>query len=321
MGNSNLKNKQNIDQENNQITVNKSFLKSVSENINSQISNTIVNDAKGCSADINNNQAITIKKLNIKGSFKFDSNQKQTAALTFSCVQATAVRNKASSNILADLTNNLASNATSEAISLLDSKAEQEAKSGFGATGTIDQEIKIKQRNTSNSTNDVNKDITNVFENIIENNFSSETVSKCISQVNNSQNLTIEELNIDDKAIIAIDQDQAADVIAKCIQESDIGGDIINSAQTKFDVKVVDDISSKTDQKGVSVTSQSAVAEGLMPACGGCMGSIVIIGIVFFIISKGGGVLPAPVRGGLYLICGIGIISAFVYFLYKLIKK
>ena len=86
-----ISSEQNMRKENNQIIVNKNFLKSVSENINSQISNTVLKDAKACSADINNNQSITINKINTKGDFVFNSTQKQTAALTFGGYTTTQV--------------------------------------------------------------------------------------------------------------------------------------------------------------------------------------------------------------------------------------
>ena len=64
---------QNVTQENKQLFITKNTVKSLSEQINSQVSNTIIKDAKSCTASINNNQAITIKKINVKGDFVFNS--------------------------------------------------------------------------------------------------------------------------------------------------------------------------------------------------------------------------------------------------------
>ena len=100
--------KQQITQHNEQIIINKNFISAVSETTNKQISNTIIKDAKACSADINNNQEITIKNVNTTGGFNYTSNQKQSAALTFSCVQATQVRNKAKGDIVSLIANNFA---------------------------------------------------------------------------------------------------------------------------------------------------------------------------------------------------------------------
>jgi hypothetical protein len=309
-----ISSEQNMRKENNQIIVNKNFLKSVSENINSQISNTVLKDAKACSADINNNQSITINKINTKGDFVFNSTQKQTAALTFSCIQITNVRNTAASNIATDMKNNLASNATSEALSVLETKAAQDTKVGFGASAKIKSTQNDTQISNYESSNDTHKEITNVLKNIVENNFSSETISKCISQVNNNQNLTLQEINIEGKAVIAIDQTQAADVISECIQKSDVGGDIINAAATAFDVKVVDEASSKSTQKLTSTMTQKTTAEGLMPASG-AMGGCVLI-LVFICMAYYFNQYKIPIS-----ICCVLIIISLLVILYLYMKE
>ena len=265
---------QNITQVNNQLFVTKNTVKSLSEQINSQVSNTIIKDAKSCTASINNNQAITIKKINVKGDFVFNSKQSQVAALTFSCVQSTNVRNTAGSEIISSMVSDLTSKTSNEALSALDAKAKQEAKTGFGSTGDVKQDQNLTQISNFESNTENHKEIENIVKNIVENNFSAESVSNCIAQVNNSQNLNIEEVNVEGKAVIAVDQTQAATVVANCIQESDIGNGIINAAAAAFDVKVKDEVSSKSTQAAKADATQKVEQQGVLDGLAKLAGSI-----------------------------------------------
>lgn len=256
--------KQQVTQKNEQIIINKNFITAVSETTNKQISNTIIKDAKACSADINNNQEITIKNVNTTGGFNYTSNQKQQAALTFSCVQSTQVRNKAKGDIVSLIANNFATKASSEALSLLNVKVDNEAKVSAGAVGSLTTNQDVNGTNTYRNENEFNKNIKNVLNNIVENNFSSETVSKCISQVNNNQNITLQEIKVTDgNTVIVINQDQAADVITDCIQKSDVGGDIMNAVVSSLDAKVEDSTSSVSIQEQELVAKQKTIAEGM----------------------------------------------------------
>ena len=281
--------KQQVTQQNEQIIINKNLISAVSETTNKQISNTIIKDAKACSADINNNQEITIKNLTTTGGFNYTSNQKQKAALTFSCVQSTLVRNKAKGDIVALIANNLATKATSEALALLAAKVDNEAKVSAGAVGSLTTDQNVNGSNRYRNETDFTKNIKNVLNNIVENNFSSETVSKCISQVNNNQNITLQELKVQDgNTVIVIDQDQAADVITDCIQKSDIGGDIMNAVVSSFDAKVEDSTSSVSIQEQELVAKQKTIAEGMAISglSGACCCCILVIASCGFLVFE-----------------------------------
>ena len=55
-----------ITQQNNTTIANNFNARSVSEQINEQISNTTINAAKSCSSDINLQQAVNVKGLNVR---------------------------------------------------------------------------------------------------------------------------------------------------------------------------------------------------------------------------------------------------------------
>jgi hypothetical protein len=264
----------NVVQQNNQLFVNKDYVKSVSEQLNSQISNTLIKNAKACTADINNNQAINIKGFTTKGDFNFTGNQTQSAALTFSCVQSTKVRNTAGSEIISNMTSALQNNVNNEALAKMDANAKNAASSSFGAIGNTQANTNINAINNYQSVTENHKDIENVVKNVVQNNFSSESISNCISQVNNNQSINLQEVNVAGKAVIAIDQNQAANVVAECIQNDNVGNAIMNAAASALGVKIEDKTVSKSIQESKSEVVQEAHMAGYLEGLAGIIGSI-----------------------------------------------
>jgi hypothetical protein len=265
---------QNITQENKQLYIDQDTIKSVSKQINNQISNTIIKTAKECTADINNNQAIILKGINTKGNFNFNATQNQAAALTFSCVQSSKVRNMAGSEIISDMTNALTNNISNEALSELKQNAKNSASASFGAIGNVASNTKTNAINDYKSITQNNKDIENVVKNSVENNFSSETVSHCIAQANNNQTINLQEVNVGGEAVIAIDQNQAANVVAECIQSDDIGSKIINTALGAFQIAVRDESKSVSIQNSSSEIKSTAHNAGYFESIGDLFSSI-----------------------------------------------
>jgi len=270
----NTTSKANIVQENNQLFINQDDVKSFSEQINSQISNTLIANAKSCSADINNNQAIMIKGFTTKGDFDFTAGQKQAAALTFSCVQANNVRNTAGSQIVAQMTNALSNDVSTEALSKLDQNAKNSASSSYGAIGNVQTNTNVKALSNYKSVTQNHKDIENVVKNAVQNNFSSKNVSNCISQTNNSQQLSLQEVNVGGKAVIAINQDQAASVVSECIQEDNIGNTILNNALSSLGVQITDKSFAKSTMTSESKVVSEAHQAGLFESIGNMISGI-----------------------------------------------
>lgn len=270
----NTSSKADIVQENNQLFINQDDVKSFSEQINSQISNTLIANAKSCSADINNNQAIMIKGFTTKGDFDFTAGQTQSAALTFSCVQANNVRNTAGSDIVAQMTNALSNDVSTEALSKLDQNAKNSASSSYGAIGNVTANTNVKALSNYKSVTQNHKDIENVVKNAVQNNFTSENISKCISQTNNNQQISLQEVNVGGKAVIAINQDQAANAVSKCVQEDNIGNSIINNALSSLGVQITDKSIAKSTMVSESKVTAEAHQAGLFESIGDMISGI-----------------------------------------------
>lgn len=270
----------NITQQNNQLYVNKNSLKAVSEQINQQIANTLIKNAKSCSADINNNQTIMIKGFTTKGDFNFSTQQKEQAGITFSCVQPNTVRNNAGSEIISQMMNDLNNNASNTAFEKMDTAAQATAQAGWGAIGNVQTNTNTNTINNYQSVTENHKDIENVVKNVVENNFTSESISSCISQANDDQNINLQEVNVGGQTVIAIQQDQAANVVMECIQENNIGNAIVNNAANSLGLKVSDETFSKITQENKSAVSaesgMTGVFQDLFSGLSSMFGSLLI---------------------------------------------
>lgn len=255
--------KSSISQQNNTTIANNFNAKSVSEQINQQISNTTINSAKRCSSDINLQQAVNIKGLNVRGDFDFRTNQKQRAALTFSCVQSSEVRQSAGAEIITAFAQGISTSASSEALSAMQSAAQSQAKQGFGGIGYSSSDTNVNTISNVKVDNNTNIDIHNLVKNIVENNFTSEDVQACTSQANNSQSVSIAEVNIGGNAVIAVDQDQASEIISNCLQESSIGNNIVNNVLTKLGIQVESSNITKTASKSEAKSESKADTQGI----------------------------------------------------------
>ena len=276
-----------ITQQNNTTIANNFNARSVSEQINEQISNTTINAAKSCSSDINLQQAVNVKGLNVRGDFVLTTNQAQRAALTFSCIQSSQVRNAAGAEIITGISNGIASSASSEALSAMQAAAQSQAKQGFAGIGYSSSNSDVNTINNVNVTTNTNIDIHNLVKNIVENNFTSEDIQNCTSRANNSQSVSVAEVNIGGNAIIAVDQDQATTVVSDCLQESSIGNNIINNVMSKLGIQVESTTTTKTSTKSEAKAESKAENQGVGDAIGDVfrgIGGMLIIHTYYYVV-------------------------------------
>ncbi len=251
-----------IYEQNNQVTVNDTDVKTYQEQINSQISNTTINAAKACTATITNNQGINISHLHSGGNTTISSNQTQTAALTFNCLDVSKVRNTVGAEIITKMTDNITANATAEALSVMRAQAESQAKQGFLGIGGSSSDANTVIINNTTNVNKTDMDISNVVKNVVQNNFSSEDLQTCISQANSNQSVQIGDVVAEGNIVVALDQNQATSVVTNCIQESDVANSITNAVASALGITVENTQKSASTQNttggaGSSATTQS----------------------------------------------------------------
>ena len=261
MGNSSSSRVTNI---NNTLLVNENEIEIVNKNLTNQVANTVINNAKTCSANINELQRITFKNVTTAGDFNLDANQKQQAAITFGCVNANQTRTDIANNMMQEMMNSIENNNSADILSKLEAQAAASQKTGFLSTSfgsSVDSDsnntVNFTQRNT-NYTN-----LQNIIENSIANNFTTNNISDCITKVNTNQLVEGQNITVGKNVNIAVKQDQAASLFAECIQTSDIGQKITNTVISGTGVKQenISKTVQHTDISGGATSTQ--INEGL----------------------------------------------------------
>jgi len=268
--------------------VNRSSLNLLNKSINNFTNNTVMSNAKSCSSGISQLQNITFDGITTRGDFDVSNvSQKQSAALTFSCINKTTLKNDIGNGVLAEYMNAIKNSFSTQAVAEMANQASATAQQQAFSMGSADANTTTNNNYNFNQTTQIDQNIQNVVENAINNNFSMEDVQSCIGNVNANQNMSFKNINVGGNANIkALSQDQATTVMQECIQSSDSANKTTNAAATALGLQVTTEGSTVTD---VTMTSKAtALAESLGLSLGNlsayssvCIICIVVIVLVF----------------------------------------
>ncbi len=265
-----------VTQVDNKLIMSEDDIKIHSEDINNFITNTSINDYKNCSNSVNELQNITFKNIDVEGNLNIDGvSQKQSAAITFDCYQASTVRQEVGQEMIANMMNNLQNNVSQEILSKMNANAKAAAESSFGAIGNVQSNTNVNSISNYKSVTKNYKDIENVLKNNVENNFTQEMMRSCVNNVNTSQNIQFQDIKVKGNANIrAINQEQGSIVFAECIQNNNTGNKIMNAAIGMLGVKSEDttNIVAKTIME--AETSTTAHQAGFFESIGKAIGDI-----------------------------------------------
>lgn len=317
MGGSSSKASQKIRQEKNTLIVNENELNILNENLNSMVSNTIMEDAKGCSANITQLQDIEFEGIKIGGDWNMTTDQAQDSAITFDCVNATETRNNISNSMVDEMMNKLSTSTSADIVSKMELDAQNKAESGaltFGKDTEASSDIEAIENYEYRTQNKQN--IENIVKNSVEANFTSNTVQECIASVNQSQNQNFKNIEVEGDAFLVLGQTQSAELIANCAQSSEAVNGIINDVKknlgletsSEMEVKQETDSSvsaeNSSKNKGAAEEVGDAVSGMIDSLFGGFTGlfgefgkilpslislAVIVVFIYFFIIKGGGG--------------------------------
>jgi hypothetical protein len=263
--------------QNNTLIMNDTDINIINKNITNQVANTVINNAKKCSANINQLQQVKFKNITVSGDFNLNSNQSQQAVMTFGCVNSSQTRSDIANNMMQEMMNSLEQQNSSDVLMKMDAAAQSSQKNGFLSTA-MGNSTSSNSSNIVNFTqrNTVHENLQNIIEQSIQNNFTTNNISDCIAQVNNNQLVDAQNIIIGGNANIAIKQDQAATLFAECIQSDDVGSKITNSIKNAIGVKseTTNKTVAKADMKATSESSQ--VNSGFDPfaSLGSCFASV-----------------------------------------------
>lgn len=279
MGNSGSKSKVKQIYETN--IVNKSDIDILNKSINDFVTNTVVNQASKCSANITQLQTVDLSNMKVAGDFNIgEIDQKQTAAITFDCVQVSSFSNTLANGIMTQYVEAMKNNMSVDTLDKITTAADAKMESGFLNTGGGGgSSSKIKTDYKYNMTNETSKSIQNIIQNSITNNLDLDDLQECVASIKSSQEVITAGTEVGGNVNIGvIRQDQAATLLGKCVQQRNNANDITNQIVNDLGLTIDETNSVKktteTDTKATAKNEAKGVFESLGDGIGGVFGGI-----------------------------------------------
>lgn len=245
----------------NSTVMNSTDVNAMSYNANYMTSNTIINQAKQCSASISQLQSIDMSNITVGGNFTLgEASQEQNSAITLDCVQASQFQNQIQNSVVDALASFLGQHYTTDALAQMDANAKSS-----GSAGAIISPLSGNSSSTSNSSfnltefNKTHENIVSTLQNVVSNNLSMNDIQKCISNVQQQQNFNISGAKIAGNVQIGvITQGQGAKLLAGCMQQNGVMNSVVNSVlknlgvttETTAETKVHAEMKSEVESKG-----------------------------------------------------------------------
>lgn len=259
MGDCGTKTQAIVKTESNTLIMTENDFNSLSENINEMVSETTINQAKSCSASINELQSLIIQDITCAEDCVITGNQSATSNLTFDCLQQSEVANKIGNQMVQEMMMSMQNKLSQEVLDKLDAAAEAASKqSAFStASANADSETSTVRNYKSVTTNHQN--IEQVLKNSVANNFKQENISTCIATTVTDQSAVAQNVKAGRNAYIALNQIASASLFADCIQKDNVGNSVSNAVMNTLGVEVVNE--SKIESKTEASSSAAATAE------------------------------------------------------------
>ncbi len=253
--------------------VNRSDIEMFNEHINDFVSNIVMESAAQCSANLTQIQTFDASNVLTGGDFNLKLNQLQKGSVTFGCLQTSAMTSEVSNGILGEMLAALENNFDTDVLADMAATAETEQESGFlGALGMsahssvdVDSNINIK--------NEMNKSLRNTVKNLIENNLNLETLQECLNGIKQRQDIILRNITARGNADIELSQEQTADIVAECVQQADFTNNMINEALTRFDIKIDESSTTRTDTRIDTAVRTEQIGTGLFEGIGAGLGA------------------------------------------------
>jgi hypothetical protein len=247
---------------------------------NNMVSNVIMKAAQSCSTAAVLKNTVTLQNLHIKGNLNINSKQKNKASVTFSCVQVS----KMASNIEDSISNFIAGEINNKFSAEQQAKLAQEAKAEAAASAlALGAVADSKSNNNSTITNTnlvtINQDIKNILVNNVTHNTNMESVAECVGSLTASNNFDLDGAVVGGDANIALDQDNAIELVTECIQNSDLSSGAITKTAQMLGIKISNDSSTSQKSTAEQIGSSSATT-----GFGGCSSQMMIMIIISCVV-------------------------------------
>lgn len=256
-------------QNNNTNIVTNNDLTLVNKSINDFISNTIVTQASKCSAAIQQLQKIDFSNVKLTGGIDIgEISQTQTSNITFDCVQLSQIKNDIANGVLEQIANAIQANYTTDAITKMAAASQASGSSGFASTPGIDTTSISENNYNFNAVTNINQNIENTIKNSITNNMKSDTIQNCISNISATQSVNFSGASGTYIKIGLIRQDQAASLLASCIQSQGIANAVTNTIVRDLGLQVSNTGTVKTETQMEATSKAETVNAGFFQSIG-----------------------------------------------------
>lgn len=284
MGGSESKSQSTVKQSYESLTVNKSDIEILSQQMNDTIVNAIIKNANQCTSESINLQNVELIGLRSSGKITIGVTQKQQAVLNFKCVNETNIRNEMVISMVKTILGNIERTNTTEMLAKLESQAKSQSEvqfaPSFGNTmetkSNVEQDIKLKTIN-ENYTN-----LRDIVINKVENNFNVDTIQNCLTRVRNEQRVIAKDIFSGQEIEVLIEQEQASQIIADCINKASIGNMVLNEIASTLDIQVKEENTTKSETDAAAVATAESKQKGILESAGSFVESIgTAIGNIF----------------------------------------
>lgn len=238
----------------------------INTNVNNFVADTVVKQAKGCSASISQLQSIDISNIQAEKDVTIGgAEQSQTAGITFDCVQVSDFQNEIGNGVLTKYMDAIENSFSTDALDKMEAIAATAAQNNMGSTGgsKSNSNSNIDYKFTSKNTTRTN--IENVIKNSISNNLTMENVQNCISQIHNSQFIKLSDITSTTGSVKigVLSQEQGAEMMTSCMQNSsdtnkittgitsELGLTLDNTNSQKKSTEITTTATSEATNKGV----------------------------------------------------------------------
>jgi hypothetical protein len=307
MGAGGSKTDQKIRQEQDTLVVNKNDINILNENLNEMVSNSIINDAQGCSANLTQLQSIKMSDINIAGDWNMETDQTQDSAMTFGCIQALDTRNTAANSMIDSMIEQLEANTSADILSKMETDALNSAETGALTFGKAEAKTDIETIQNYEYRTENTKNIENILKNSVEANFTSNTIQECIAKINQSQEQSFDSIDVGGNANLVFGQSQSAELVANCDQTRSAINDVVSDVTKNLGIETVSatEVVQETD---TGVTAETtAVAKGAVDELGDAVTDV--LGGFGDLLNIFGDLLP--------MLIIIGIIGLVGYMMFK----
>lgn len=313
--------KSSVQQESNNLVVNKNDVNVLNQQLNTVQINTIMKEAQSCSAGITQDQLLKSKGMKSGGKLTINISQMQHSDLSFSCLNATTVRNDIANQMVSNIMQNLTTNTSADILNKMAQTVASKAESGSLVLpwGGSDAQNNLSQIVNSTNVNDNKKVIQAVVSNAIDNTFKVDNVKNCISMVGQAQAVVFEDTQGEEIDFV-VNQQQAAQLLTQCVNNNNVSQNITSGLMQVFNIAASDTSITKMETQSEATSETASQRKGLIEETGAALAGIIkapieAIGGVFSGLGTVGKIFSIL----LVCVCCILIFGGVGLFLYKML--